>query len=129
MLFRTRRIFATVIIVFSIIGVSFFILRKEFATHEGPEEPMEVKEELTGNLIMDDSKPEDGWLLSYEKEGSPGMIANLNYNPARVDCYSSEGRNCLFFFEEMEDLAGARVKVSGFLNDVFDLDTIEFLEF
>ncbi len=88
-----------------------------------------VKEEFSqeGVLIINNPgfEPET-WYLSYEKEGSPGLVKKIEFQD--FDCLASE-KICSNFYEKNKDLAGSKVKVSGFIkNETLDLSKIEFKE-
>ncbi len=71
---------------------------------------------------------EEGWFLSYEKEGAPGLVMELNISSEEIDC-TGDAKACeLFSQQEKDALAGRRVEVKGKVGEfVMDLSRIEFL--
>ena len=117
--------------VFLVISLILIIVIGWIFIDEGAEiEPLNEEEIVSyrGNLIIKNPGLEEGWHLSYQEEGSPGLVKRLSFESEEVNCFGQPD-SCSRFFQEVEDLAGARVEVSGDLKDNFlELKSIEFLE-
>ncbi len=76
------------------------------------EEEEILSEEFNGNLIINNPGLDEGWHLSYEEEGSPGLTKKLILEEENVNCVG-DLTTCTDFFQMEEDLAGREVIVWG----------------
>ncbi|MGM0439431.1 MAG: hypothetical protein ACQEP3_03320 [Patescibacteria group bacterium] len=105
-------------------GLIFFNETPENSDNETDEESGST---YTGNLIIGNPGLEEGWHISYEEEGSPGLIKKLSI-PEDVNCIDSED-SCEKLLKEDDEIAGKRIIVEGEESDeMINVFKIEFLK-
>lgn len=81
----------------------------------------------TGNLITATDGLQDGWRLSYEEPGKPGLVIDIISKPEQVSCIGNQ--SCVPFFTQDKSIIGSRVKATGVLEENnLILQQIEFID-
>lgn len=113
-----------IIIVAVIVITGGFVFFNNVNKEKSNEEEIKL-ETITGTLVINNPGLGEGWHISYEEPGKPGLIKKITKTDETI-CFGNESK-CIKFFKKEEDLAGVKVQISGILkNDEILLTQIEF---
>lgn len=117
---KYSKLILIVVIIIGVVGVGVFNIIQERNNQKEID-----TETIKGTLIINNPGLSEGWYISYEKSGNPGLIKKI-VKTSETSC-SGTKEKCAKFFEKKENLAGAKVKVVGIVNgDKISLKQINF---